>query len=77
MKPQKAKTTIKQEEEEVEEEEVQDVEPKKQNTCNRQIRSTDSDGNDSVSNERPNTIEEEEREERTKKPCHRRTNQNL
>ena len=60
MKPQKAKTTIKQEEEVVVEEEVQDVEPKKQNTCNRQIRSTDSDGNDSVSNKRPNTIEEEE-----------------
>ena len=41
-------------EEEGEDEEVQDVKPKKQNTCNRQIRSTDSDANDSVSNEKPN-----------------------
>ena len=41
--------------EEEEDEQVQhDVTPKKKNTCNRQFRSTDSDANDSVSNEKPN-----------------------
>ena len=46
--------TTRQEEEEEEDEEVQDVKPKKQNTCNRQIRSMGSDANDPVSNEKRN-----------------------
>ena len=62
----------KREEEEEDEEVQQDVEPKKQNTCNRQFRSTDSDGN-----KKPNTKKKKNKKKRTKKPCHRRTNQNL
>ena len=45
---------------------------KKQNTCNRQFRSTDSDGNKKL-----NTKKKKNEKKRTKKPCHRRTNQNL
>ena len=45
---------------------------KKQNTCNRQFRCTDSDGN-----KKPNTKKKKNEKKRTKKPCHSRTNQNL
>ena len=66
------KKSEEEEDEEEDEEDQQDVEPKKQNTCNRQFRSTDSDGN-----KKPNTKKKKNKKKRTKKPCHRRTNQNL
>ena len=54
----------------------QAVEPKKKNACNRQFRSKDSDGN-----KKPNTmakiLKKKNEKKRTKKPCHRRMNQNL
>ena len=55
---------MRQEEEENEEDEQvqQDVEPKKQNTCNRQFRSTDADGNKKLNTKKKKNEKNEDQE---------------